>query len=359
VEIIDLRLSYVSVPLAKPFVTALRRVTSADAVRVELVERDGFRGVGEAPPTEAVTKEGAKEIEDSIVRKIAPALSGRRFDSLESALRRLHSCGAGNSAKAAVDMALYGLWMKKHPSRTEIFGSEEIEIETCITVSLGSVEDMAQDAVDAVRRGCEILKVKLGGRDGMDVERIEAVRNAAPNARLLADANQAWSEEEACSIIESIAPFGIELVEQPLHAADLNGMRRVTEASPVKILADESVFTLEDAKRVVESGAADMVNVKLMKCGGVSRAVEILKWCERNGVECMMGSMLETPLSIEAAAMAASRFEKCVKYTDLDSPLLYEKIPEDSAIRVEGGRLRVGGRRRSNPLRRDSGVRTG
>ena len=341
-EITDFRLSYVSVPLEKPFVTALRRVTSADAVRVELVDREGFCGIGEAPPTAAITGEGIKEIEDSIMSKIAPMFLNCRFDSLASALETLHSCSAGSSAKAAVDMALYSLWMKKDPSQTEIFGAEEVEIRTCITVSLGSVEDMAQDAADAVRRGCTVLKVKLGGRDGMDVRRVEAVRNAAPTAKLLADANQAWSEEEAHSIIESIDPFGVELVEQPLSASDLNGMQRVTKASPIKILADESAFTLEDVKEVIETGAADMINVKLMKCGGVSKSVEILKWCEKNGVECMMGSMLETPVSIEAAVRVAAGFKKCVRYVDLDSPLLYRKVPGNSAIRIERDILRLG-----------------
>ncbi len=350
-EITDFRLSYVSVPLEKPFVTSLRCVAAADAVSVKLVDREGFCGIGEAPPTEAITGEGAKEIEDSIRRKIAPLFSNRRFDSLASALQTLHSCSAGSSAKAAVDMALYGLWMGKDPSGVEIFGLEEVEVKTCITVSLGSVEEMAQGAADAVRRGCGVLKVKLGGRDGMDVERIEAVRNAAPKAKLLADANQAWSEEEARYIIESIYPFGVELVEQPLRAADLNGIRRVTKSSPIKILADESVFTLEDAKRVIESGAADMINVKLMKCGGVSKAAEVLMWCEKNGVECMMGSMLETPVSIEAAVRVAAAFKKCIKYIDLDSPLLYRKISENSAIRIERDILRLRGRSRQNPLR--------
>ena len=350
-QITDFRLSYVSVPLEKPFVTSLRRVTAAKAVRVEIVDKEGFCGIGEAPSTEAITGEGAKEIEDSIMGKIAPIFSNRRFDSPASALEMLHSCSAGSSAKAAVDMALYSLWMKKDPSQTEIFGAEEIEIKTCITVSLGSVEDMAQDAADAVRRGCTVLKVKLGGRDGMDVRRVEAVRNAAPTAKLLADANQAWSEEEAHSIIESIDPFGVELVEQPLSASDLNGMQRVTKASPIKILADESAFTLEDVKEVIETGAADMINVKLMKCGGVSKAAEILSWCEKNGVECMMGSMLETPVSIEAAARVAAAFKRCVSYVDLDSPLLYKKVPENSNIRIEGDMLKLIGRRGQSPLR--------
>lgn len=345
VEMADFRLSYISVPLEKPFVTSLRRVRSADAVRVELVDREGFCGVGEAPPTKAVTGEGRVEIEELITSVIAPNFLGRRFDSLASALKALHSCSAGSSAKAAVDMALYDLWMKKDPSQTGIFESEEVEARTCITVSLGAPEEMAQDAADAVSRGCGVLKVKLGGGDGADVERIEAVRSAAPKAKLLADANQAWSEEEAHSIIESIYPFGVELVEQPLRAADMDGMRRVRESSPIRILADESVFTLEDAKKVIESGAADMVNVKLMKCGGVSKAAEILGWCEKNGVECMMGSMLETPVSIGAAARVAAAFKECIRYIDLDSPLLYREMPEDSAIRIEGDMLTLGGRR--------------
>ncbi|BBG64802.1 L-alanine-DL-glutamate epimerase [Hydrogenimonas sp.] len=331
------RLSYVSIPLERAFVTALRRVTAAEAVRIELIGDNGRIGIGEAPPTKAVTGEGEKEIEETIERTILPEIVNRNFDSLSEALDVLHSCCDGrSSAKAAVDIALHNLF-----GGADYRAEGYIEVKSAVTISLGGAEEMARDAAEAVRRGCDVLKVKLGGLDGMDIRRIEAVRNSAPEAKLLADANQAWSEREALHIMESIAPFGIELVEQPLPASDLDGMRRVAAAGVLPVLADETVFTLEDAKRVMESAAADMINIKLMKCGGVSKAVEILKWCEANGVECMLGSMLETPVSIEAAVRVAACFRNCIRFIDLDSPLLYKRVPEDSAIRVENSVLKL------------------
>ncbi len=340
---VDFSLSVVRIPLARPFVTALRRVESVEAVRLELLEERGAVGAGEAPATVAVTGEGLDDIAATLSKRVLPALLGRPFASLTEALDIVSACCEGHgSAKAAADMALHDLWMKLHgPRSVPYLAAKEAKAVTDVTVSLGGPEEMASEASFALKKGCDILKVKVGGGDGLDIQRVEAVREAAPSAKLLVDANQAWSEEEAHRVIASIAPLDIALVEQPLPAGDLEGMRRVTQMSGVPILADESVFTLEDAIRVIEGGCADMVNVKLMKCGGISKAAEILAWCEAREVGCMIGSMLETPLSIAAALRLAARFEACVRFVDLDSPLLYAKSPETSALTVEGNLLRL------------------
>ena len=120
----------------------------------------------------------------------------------------------------------------------------------------------------------------------------------------------------------------IELIEQPVIADDLAGLKKITQISPIAILADEAVFSLEDARRVVESKSADMINIKLMKCAGVTKAVEILEYAREMGVSCMLGSMLEGPYSINVALHLAMVYSDVIKYIDLDSPLLY-KEPSD------------------------------
>ncbi len=341
-KITGYRLSKISIPLAKPFVTSLRRVEAAEALLLELREASGVCGLGEAPGSFAITKESLEDIADTIEKKIMPALLHRSFGTLPEALEALlGSCEGHGSAKAAADIALHDLWPRWGGDEPPYLAGGEVEAVTDVTISLGRPEAMAAEALEAIGKGCDILKVKLGGGEGLDTERVKAVREAAPSARLLVDANQAWSEEEALRIIEEISPLGIELVEQPLLADDLDGMRRVTQKSAVSILADESIFTLEDAKRVIGEGCADMVNVKLMKCGGLFRAAEILAWCDSNGVECMVGSMLETPRSIAAAMRLAKRYENCVRYLDLDSPLLYERLPESAPVEMTGNRLKL------------------
>ncbi len=343
IKIVSFRISKVAIPLAKPFVTALRRVEAVEAAAIELYDVSALCGIGEAPGSFAVTGETLESIVRTIEKKIMPLLLYRDFLSLQEALEVLFGCCEGSgSAKAAVDMALHDLWSKRVGiDSIPYLAAEEVELATDVTISLDRPEVMAMDARKAVQCGYDILKVKVGGGDGLDILRVEAVREAAPSAKVLVDANQAWSEEEAMRVIEAISPFGIELVEQPVLADEMEGMRRITKSSEIPILADESIFMLDDAVRVIEGGCADMVNVKVMKCGGLFKAAEILSWCEENRIGCMIGSMLESPRSIAAAMRLAGRYDSVVRYIDLDSPLLYEKLPESAPMTIWKNRLKL------------------
>ncbi|WP_456380327.1 dipeptide epimerase [Hydrogenimonas sp.] len=321
------RLTTVHLPLENPFVTALRRVDAAVAVRLELFDESGPCGIGEAPPTVAITGESMEDIRNSLQNVLLPELLHKPL-TMEEAQRLLHdACPDRTSAKACLDIALHDLFAQKAgiPLWRYLGTEEPSGVETAVTVSLEAPETMEERTRDFWRKGLKTLKVKVGGKDGKDFQRIRAVREAAPDATILVDANQAWREKEALHLIDAIAPLGIELIEQPLKADDLEGMRRLTAESPIPILADESAFTLAQVREVVETGAAHMVNVKLMKCGGLAKAKEILRWCENNDVGCMMGSMLETPVSIEAATQLAMAYPETIRYTDLDSPLLYAR----------------------------------
>jgi L-alanine-DL-glutamate epimerase-like enolase superfamily enzyme len=125
--------------------------------------------------------------------------------------------------------------------------------------------------------------------------------------------------------IDATLDAKLELIEQPVKADELHELRCITNYSHVPILADESVFTLEDAKAIVEYACADMINIKLMKCGGVTKAIEILEFARKNSVKCMLGSMLEGPISINAALDLAMEYSDVIAYIDLDSPLLYKE----------------------------------
>ena len=137
------------------------------------------------------------------------------------------------------------------------------------------------------------------------------------------DANQAWNAKQAVRILNQMQDKGldIEFVEQPVPAADLEGMQYVTRHADVPVLADESVFSPADALKIMQTGAADLVNIKLMKCGGITNALRIAAAAEVYGVECMIGCMLEAKISVNAAVELACA-KKIITRIDLDGPVL-------------------------------------
>lgn len=321
------------IPLRTPFITALRRVDDVENIRIAIHTDTPNVGYGAAPATKAITGEDLETIAHTVKKSIAPILVGKTFE-LSELLRLLHICCKGNSsARAAVDMALYDLAaVSDNSSLVAFLGEAPKPLRSAVTISLKSPQEMAGDAKEAFGRGFDILKVKVGGKDGLDIERIKAVREAVSEARVLIDANQAWNVDESLHIIKAITPLNIELIEQPVIGSDIEGLRQITRESTIAILADEAVFTLEDAKKVVEGTAADLINIKLMKCGGISKAIEIIEYCRDNGVKCMMGSMLEGPTSISLTAQLVMAYSDAFSHIDLDSPLLYKKIPTGTGL---------------------------
>ncbi|MEA3374036.1 MAG: enolase C-terminal domain-like protein, partial [Campylobacterota bacterium] len=227
--IVDMQITEESIPLKTPFITALRHVNAVEFVRVTLFAEEGLCGIGEAPPTKAITGEDQESITLTIRELIAPCLLHHPFHSIDEAQEVLHaSCKSNSSAKAAVDIALYDLFAKKadQPLYTYL-GGRQHPLSTDVTISLNAPEQMAKDAEKAIRSGFDILKIKVGGKDGKDSDRIRAVRRALPDAELLIDANQAWSEAETLEIIEAISDLNITLIEQPVSAEELESMQHI------------------------------------------------------------------------------------------------------------------------------------
>lgn len=218
---------------------------------------------------------------------------------------------------------LYGIPVYK------LLGGSKDSIVTDITISVNSPEEMARDAITAINRGYDTLKVKVGVNPQLDVERLTAIRNAiGSRAKLRIDANQAWKPQEAVRILNKMQEQGldIELVEQPVIAHDIEGLKYVTERSYVPVLADESVFSPLDAMKIIQTGAADLINIKLMKCGGITPALKIADAASIMGVECMLGCMLEAKVSVNAAVHVACA-RSIITKIDLDGPVLCSEDP--------------------------------
>ena len=218
---------------------------------------------------------------------------------------------------------LYGIPVYK------LLGGSKDSIVTDITISVNSPEEMARDAITALNRGYDTLKVKVGVNPQLDVERLTAIRNAiGSRAKLRIDANQAWKPQEAVRILNKMQEQGldIELVEQPVIAHDIEGLKYVTERSYVPVLADESGFSPLDAMKIIQTGAADLINIKLMKCGGITPALKIADAASIMGVECMLGCMLEAKVSVNAAVHVACA-RSIITKIDLDGPVLCSEDP--------------------------------
>ena len=330
-KITDIQTARVQIPLARPFKTALRTVEHVDDILVRVMTDTGEAGYGEAPPTAVITGETRASITGAVEGCIRPALLGMEIEDMDGLMERLRGCMVKNtSAKAAVDMALYDLYGKRYGAPLyQLLGGRRRQVETDLTISVNPVEEMVADALDAVAAGYRVLKLKVGREGLADVARVEAIRHAVgPGIRLRVDANQGWTAKESVRIISAMEDKGLELdlVEQPVAAHDLKGMAYVTSRVYTPILADESVFSPKDAVEIIRLGAADLLNIKLMKTGGIWPALKICDIAELYGVECMIGCMLEAKISVNAAVHLACA-KQIITRVDLDGPVLCSEDP--------------------------------
>lgn len=342
-KITKIETAEVNIPLVTPFKTALRTVNSVNDIVVRVTTDDGQEGFGEAPPTAVITGDTKGSIRCAIEEFIAPNLVGMDIENMDGIMKKLHSCILKNtSAKAAVDMAVYDLFAKSCGKPLyKVLGGCRSEIETDLTISVNSVDEMVADSLKAVEQGFQILKIKVGKESLKDIERIKAIRQAVgPDIKLRIDANQGWSAKDAVRIITAMEDMGIDmdLVEQPVHYHDFEGMKYVTSRVHTPILADESAFSVEDTVKLIQERAADLINIKLMKTGGIYEALKICAMAETYGVECMIGCMLESKIAVTAAAHLAAG-KGVITRVDLDGPALCKIDPYIGGPQYLGSRI--------------------
>jgi L-alanine-DL-glutamate epimerase-like enolase superfamily enzyme len=224
-----------------------------------------------------------------------------------------------------VDLAVHGLVAGALDlTLAELLGgSGTPDVPTVVTVAVDRPEAMADAAAELVAEGVRAVKVKLADAE-LDVARVLAVREQLGRTpvTMRVDANQAWTPEEAVTVLESLHAAGVplELVEQPVAAQDLSGLAFVRARSPYPLMADESVFTADDVRRVADVEAADLVNLKLLKCGGLHRAREVVAAAHETGLGLLLGCMLEPAEGVAAAGALASVASLGPLAHDLDAP---------------------------------------
>ena len=326
-----------NIPLTEPFAIATGTVYAARNVLIEVELDSGIVGLGESapfPPSGGETQETALAaiagMESLLVDHTVQewrALAGSLLANFE------HQ----EAARAGVEIALFDAFARTvHAPMNQLFGGASHHVETDITIPINSVDHMAQLAATHVANGARTLKLKVGTHRELDIERVVSVAAAAPRCALILDGNQGFSPSDAVYVIKQLANRGVNpvLFEQPVHRHDLAGLRFVTEHSGVPVAADEAVHTAADALRIISMGAANVINIKLMK-SGIVEALDIAAVCRAAHTELMIGAMMESRLAIATAAHFVAGLG-CFRYVDLDTPMLLAEDPFDGGYTQQG-----------------------
>jgi L-alanine-DL-glutamate epimerase-like enolase superfamily enzyme len=305
-----------TLPIDGAFTISRGSKTEVETVVVRVSDEGGQTGVGAAAPDThyGETADTVSAVLPDLLDAVEDVNDPLALGEIE---RRLRAVVRDNpAARAAVSIAIHDLATRRLgvPLYRHFGLDADRAPPTSYTVPIDDPEAMGERAAGIVADGYGIVKVKLG--TDRDRERMAAIRDAAPDATIRVDANEAWTPSEAIEKSEWLADLGVEFVEQPVPAENPDGLRRVSERSALPVAADESCVTLPDVPAVADS--VDIVNLKLMKCGGVREAVRMVHAARAQGLEVMLGCMVESTASIAAACHLAP----LVDYVDLDGALL-------------------------------------
>jgi L-Ala-D/L-Glu epimerase len=331
-----------SIPM-HPFQIATGTMYHAQNLFIRVETNEGLTGVGEcsafpliAGETQATCFEMAKDFARIWKLKDAADINGR--------LKDLDNFTAFNATvKSAFDMALYDLaaQIAGMPLYKYLKGNKK-PLETDLTIGIDEPEKMAATAVEFKNKGVRIIKIKLGKDGETDLKRVQKIRSAVGDSiKLRIDANQGWDFETAKDVLVKMGSCNIEFCEQPMRQWNDHLLPGLREISPIKIMADESVFNHYDAERLIHANACDYINIKFAKSGGIAEAIRINQVCEKNKIACMMGGMLESRLALTAFAHFALS-QNNIQFYDMDTCLLGHQVdPVIGGVKYNGYFLEV------------------
>lgn len=325
-------------------VTPKRPSPILEYVLVHIETDQGLTGIGEAPADIGFFGQTLESIQFAVDDYLGPQLVGLEPFDIPGLMERIdyreNSC-----AKSGIDMALHDLVGKARGiSVCELLGGRKRErIPVAIEIAGGSPEDMANECAKYMQMNVRAFKPKIGGIPADDAQRLLAIRKAVgPDVSIRADANRGYSVDEAIELCRLAEEYrvGLELLEQPLVAHDLPGMAEVRRAVNIPIEADESCFGPDDAEAVIRAEAADVLNIKVGKAGGMRNSMRIAELAEQAHLDCVLGTAFGTGLGIAAKlhiAAAITRFSGAVEFTELGlhGPLLLGQADKDLALPLD------------------------
>jgi L-alanine-DL-glutamate epimerase-like enolase superfamily enzyme len=331
----------VEMELREPYTIAYETVSKTANVFFRIETNAGISGLGCAAPDEVVTRETPSSVRNALNDVVGPIFKNcdplRRM-SLITRLRK--HLPEAPSARAAADMALHDLLGKAAGLPLwRVLGGFRRSIATSITIGILDERETVAKAREFVERGFRAIKIK-GGRDfEQDAARVLKVREAVgPRIELRFDANQGYTVDQALGFVERTKPANVAIFEQPTPRESPDLMGRVVAETPIPVMADESLMSLRDAFALARRDFTDMVNVKLMKVGGIDEALQINAVALSARLEVMVGCMDESALAI-AAGLHYALARPNVAYADLDGHLDLIGDPASGAVILRNGRL--------------------
>ena len=326
-EVINTRVSTYSRDLRERFVTALRGVSEYQVIKFEICDELGNWHVGETVETPKITGDSHEQIIRELEHDAPVLIVGKEFAAAVVEVRKSQLTG---SSKAAIDIALNGALGTGVKS--------EFSVATDVTIPITTVDNLPLLISDRLAAGFTYFKVKANLEPVTElIEKLKIIRDSLPTGcHLRVDANQAWTFVHTLEVISAISNSGLEIdyLEQPTPARDFKALAKVKANSPILIMADDSCFTSADLKELIEQDAMDLVNLKLLKTGGLTVAREMAKTATAAGIGVYVGSMMEGDQSIRAAATLAAEIAPDLVH-DLDASWW----AKESHLRYESGRL--------------------
>ncbi|KUO75136.1 MAG: dipeptide epimerase [Clostridia bacterium BRH_c25] len=340
-KITDIKVEKLQLKLHKSFKVSLGVIEHYDTVIVKVITDEGVSGVGESSPIEFVTGESVDTVA-FVIKAVAKQLIGMDPLDIETIHHVMDRYITNNSsAKAGIDIALFDIKGKvMNAPLYKVLGGFSKQVETDITLSIAEPKEMAKAAKEKAESGFKILKIKAGIDPEKDIEAIRLIREAVgSNIKIRMDANQGWAIADAVMVMKAVEKFGVQAVEQPRPYWDIDGIAQIRSKVNIKVMVDESVFSPVDAIKVVKKEAADIINIKLMKSGGIYKAEQINAIAQAAGLTCMVGCMLESRIGIAAGAhFVASK--KNILDADLDGFMFCQECEGISGgFEIEGGTM--------------------
>ncbi|WP_149273522.1 mandelate racemase/muconate lactonizing enzyme family protein [Pareuzebyella sediminis] len=326
--------------LSNPYSIAYETIDDTVNFILKVETDTHYVGYGCAAPDNIVTGEDPKDVARALEDIIIPYLKGKDPFTYAHILKELKlALGKKSSALNMVDMVLHDLISKKADVPLYKFlGGHRKSIPTSITIGILSVEDTLRQAKEFWNQGFTILKIKGGNDLREDIEKMERLHEVLPEATLRFDGNQGYSVADSVAFVKATGRIGIEIFEQPTKLEKEERLGEVTDQVDVPVMADESIKTLTDVFRLAQNERVDMVNIKLMKVGGIFEGMHINSVAKSAGIESMVGCNDECALGISAGLhFALSRPN--IKYADLDGHLDIIDDPFQGLFKLKGGVL--------------------
>lgn len=328
-KIAKIEISRLHMTFTQSLKVALGEITGADNVVIKIITDSGIYGWGEASPFAPITGDSV-ESNFAVAPALAELITGKDALAIEARMTEINGFTVGEpSLRSAFDMALYDIAAKAAGLPLYRFlGGEQRQLRTDMTIGWqDTVEETVAKAQKILDDGFDAIKLKVGRPGLEDVAHVAAVRAlAGPDVAVKIDSNQGWDYATAVANINAMKPLNLQYSEQPLPVWDYDNMARLRRKVDLPICADESIFDDKDALKLVKIGAADYLNIKLGKAGGIHTGLKINAIAEANGAKCMIGCFAESRLGLSAAAHLAVARPNIV-FIDLDSAYSYRSDP--------------------------------